>query len=147
MAARPGAQGRGLLLPSVRTTYDESFNVYKPLATPVEPPLPPPPMLSEPMPFAPTPFPYAPAPPQVITVRDDSANPRFDVLEDRLAAQELRTRALLDRALRIKQDVVESLNYSQGTWQNEKQARELLQEHIKAITAVVKQLHRDLEVC
>lgn len=146
MAARPGQQGRGLLLPSVRTTYDESFNVYKPLATPVDP-LPPPPMMPDPLPpFAAPPMPYGPSP-QVITVRDDSANPRFDVLEDRLAAQELRTRALLDRALRIKQDIVEALNYTQGTWQNEKQARELLQEHIKAITAVVKQLHRDLEVC
>lgn len=55
--------------------------------------------------------------------------------------------ALIDRAFKIKEEVVESPNYTQGTWNEEKQARGLLQEHIRTITSVVNKLNSDIAVC
>ncbi|CAH1796182.1 unnamed protein product [Owenia fusiformis] len=70
---------------------------------------------------------------------------RLDVLESRLYHQEKTSDTLLSRAYKIKEDIIDSLNYTHGTWQEEKHARELLQEHIKTITAVVKKLNKDIE--
>lgn len=81
-----------------------------------------------------------------ITPRESRALSRIDVLEDRLNYQERTTQALIDRAFKIKEDVVNSLNLTHGTWHEEKQARNLLQEHIRTITEVVKKLSRDIVV-
>ena len=48
--------------------------------------------------------------------------------------------------MRIKEDVVENLNLTHSTWQGEKKQRELLQEHIRSITELVKKLDRDIKV-
>jgi hypothetical protein len=78
--------------------------------------------------------------------REPSRDPAVAHLETRLAEQERTTRALLDHALRVKDDVIASLGTSRGSWQNEHQSRELLQEHIRAITDVVRKLGRDIQV-
>ena len=41
---------------------------------------------------------------------------------------------------------MENINYTHGTWQSETEARELLQEHVKALTNVTKQLTKDTQV-
>src|SRR6218665_986426 len=71
---------------------------------------------------------------------------RLSLLESRLAQQELTTSTLLDRALRAKKDVIDSLEMNHGTWHEEKQARQLLQDHIRTITDVVKKLNHDIQV-
>ncbi|XP_070541707.1 protein FAM81A-like [Ptychodera flava] len=71
---------------------------------------------------------------------------RLDVIEDRLLHQEKTTQSLLDRAFKIKEDIIDSMNLTHGTWQGEKQARDLLQEHIRTITLVVKRLSREIEI-
>ena len=53
---------------------------------------------------------------------------------------------MIDRAFKIKEDVIDSLNFTHGTWNEEKQARGLLQEHIRTITAVVNRLNGDIAV-
>lgn len=70
---------------------------------------------------------------------------RMENLEDRLAYQEKTTRSLVDRALMVKEDIIESLSIAQISWQGEKKARGLLQEHIRTITTVVKRLSREIE--
>ncbi|KAK3098260.1 hypothetical protein FSP39_017666 [Pinctada imbricata] len=69
---------------------------------------------------------------------------RLDILEERLTQQERNTQAMLDRAFKIKEDVIDSLNFTHGTWQDEKHARNMLQEHIRTITAVVNKLNSDI---
>lgn len=69
---------------------------------------------------------------------------RIDHLEERITAQERNTQGLIDRAFKIKEDVIDSLNFTHGTWNEEKQARGLLQEHIRTITAVVNRLNSDI---
>ena len=54
--------------------------------------------------------------------------------------------SLLDRAFKIKEDIIDNLNLQHGTWQEEKHARALLQEHIRTITDVVRKLSRDIQV-
>lgn len=70
---------------------------------------------------------------------------RLSLLEGRLAQQELTTSTLLDRALKVKKDVIDSLEMNHGTWYEEKQARQLLQDHIRTITDVVKKLNHDIQ--
>ncbi|XP_068694390.1 protein FAM81A-like [Montipora capricornis] len=70
---------------------------------------------------------------------------RMENLEDRLALQEKTTRSLVDRALTVKEDIIESLSIAQISWQGEKKARTLLQEHIRTITTVVNRLSREIE--
>ena len=70
----------------------------------------------------------------------------FDDLDVRLSHQEMTTEALVDRANRIKDEVTSTLNLTQGTWEEERHARKVLQEHIHAITEVVRNLSRDVHV-
>lgn len=70
---------------------------------------------------------------------------RIDVLENRIVATERSTTALLDRALKIKEDVITNLNYTHGTWQEERNARVSLQEHVKTITDAVRKLGNDIQ--
>ncbi|XP_006818337.1 protein FAM81A-like [Saccoglossus kowalevskii] len=80
---------------------------------------------------------------------DDYERPpsrRLEVIEDRLLHQEKTTSSLIDRAFKIKEDIIDTLNLTHGTWQGEKQSRELLQEHIRTITLVVKRLSREIEI-
>lgn len=51
-----------------------------------------------------------------------------------------------DRAMRIKEDVIENLNITHSTWQGEKRQRELLQEHIRSITELVRKMDKDIKV-
>lgn len=79
--------------------------------------------------------------------RGTSRNPsRLDILEERIAQQEKNSQALIERAFKTKEDVIESLNFTHGTWQEEKHARNMLQEHIRTITAVVNRLNNDIAV-
>jgi len=79
--------------------------------------------------------------------RATSRNPsRLDMLEERIAQQEKNSQALIERAFKTKEDVIESLNFTHGTWQEEKHARNMLQEHIRTITAVVNRLNSDIAV-
>lgn len=135
MSLRQDITGRALLMPSIRSTYDDAFNLPKlqssnnrvmPVSTVMHP----------------IPVTTAAAAPQLLTVRESS--PRLNELEGRLMAQEHRTANLLDRALRVKHEVVDAIGIAQGTWQQERHARELLQEHIRSITALVGQLHHDV---
>ncbi|XP_067932953.1 protein FAM81A-like [Watersipora subatra] len=87
--------------------------------------------------------PPTPRPPSARAPADMS---RLYDLEGRLSHQERASQNLLDRAMRIKEDVVENLNLTHSTWQGEKKQRELLQEHIRAITELVKRLDRDIKV-
>ncbi|XP_077989594.1 protein FAM81A-like [Glandiceps talaboti] len=86
------------------------------------------------------------ATPRYIDDYDRPPSRRLDVIEDRLLHQEKTTSGLIDRAFKIKEDIVDTLNLTHGSWQGEKQARELLQEHIRTITMVVKRLSREIEV-
>ena len=71
---------------------------------------------------------------------------RLDLLEERIAQQERNSQQLIERAFRNKEDVIESLNFTHGTWQEEKHARNMLQEHIRTITAIVNRLNSDIAV-
>ena len=84
--------------------------------------------------------------PRDMQVVPRASQSRMDVLEDRVMQQEKATHHLIDRAYKIKEDIIENLNYTHGTWQDEKHARELLQEHIRTITDVVRKLGRDIQV-
>lgn len=68
----------------------------------------------------------------------------FEDLDARMSHQEMTTEALVDRANRIKDEVSTTLNLTQGTWEEERHARKMLQEHIHAITDVVRNLSRDV---
>lgn len=81
---------------------------------------------------------------EIVPVVSSDIPNRIDALEERLHAQERTTQGLIDRAFKIKEDVIDSLNFAQGTWNEEKQARGLLQEHIRTITAVVNRLNGDI---
>ncbi|KAF5896740.1 protein FAM81B, partial [Clarias magur] len=52
---------------------------------------------------------------------------------------------LLEKAFRIKEDVVNSLHVTQGSVLMEASARKLLENHIQTITSIVKQLSKDIE--
>jgi len=66
-------------------------------------------------------------------------------IEERLKRQEDTTRALIDRALRIKEDIVNTQDFTRGTFSDERKNRQLLEEHIRVITAVCKKLNSDIE--
>lgn len=70
---------------------------------------------------------------------------RLMMLEDRMMQQEMTTRALIDRAIRIKEDLAEYLSTSRHSWDGEKRERQLLHDHIQTITTTVKRLGRDTE--
>lgn len=80
------------------------------------------------------------------TERQSRGPSRLDLLEERLTQQERNSQNLVDRAFKIKEDVIDSLNFTHGTWQEEKHARNMLQEHIRTITAVVNRLNSDISV-
>ena len=82
-----------------------------------------------------------------MTPRADSrALVLIENLEDRLMSQERTTQTLLDRAYKVKEDVINNLEYTHGSWQEEKKARVLLQEHIRTITDLVRKLSNDIKV-
>lgn len=67
-------------------------------------------------------------------------------VEGRLAFQEETIQKLLDRAYKVKEDIIDVLGITQHSWQEEKRARQLLQDHIQTITDVVRKLSRNIEV-
>ena len=46
----------------------------------------------------------------------------------------------------MRDEVSTSLSVTQGTWEEERHARKMLQEHIHAITDVLRKLSRDVQV-
>ena len=73
------------------------------------------------------------------------ASRRLMMLEDRMMQQEMTTRALIDRAIRIKEDLAEYLSMARHTWDGEKRERMLLHDHVETITTTVKRLGRETE--
>lgn len=53
---------------------------------------------------------------------------------------------LLEKAFRVKEDVINSLHATQGSVLMEASARKLLENHIQIITNIVKQLSKDIQV-
>ncbi|EMP38994.1 Protein FAM81A, partial [Chelonia mydas] len=70
-----------------------------------------------------------------------------DQLEDRILSHEKTTAALVEHAFRIKEDIVSTLHRMQNKGGGDRLARQLLEEHIRNITAIVRQLNRDIEGC
>lgn len=70
----------------------------------------------------------------------------MDQLEDRILSHEKTTAALVEHAFRIKEDIVSTLHRMQNKGGGDRLARQLLEEHIRNITAIVRQLNRDIEV-
>ncbi|XP_041760047.1 protein FAM81B [Coregonus clupeaformis] len=70
---------------------------------------------------------------------------KSDVIEGRLTNQESMMSVLLEQALRIKEEVVASLHFTEGTVQSETSSRRLLESHIHTITHIVKQLSTDIQ--
>ncbi|KAJ7311307.1 hypothetical protein JRQ81_006923 [Phrynocephalus forsythii] len=70
----------------------------------------------------------------------------MDQLEDRILSHEKTTAALVEHAFRIKEDIVCTLHRMQNKGGGDRLARQLLEEHIRNITAIVRQLNRDIEV-
>nr|XP_028562621.1 protein FAM81A isoform X1 [Podarcis muralis] len=68
-----------------------------------------------------------------------------DQLEDRILSHEKTTAALVEHAFRIKEDIVCTLHRMQNKGGGDRLARQLLEEHIRNITAIVRQLNRDIE--
>jgi hypothetical protein len=61
--------------------------------------------------------------------------------------QEATMQKLLERTQKIKDEIDQTLNATQSSWQEEKRARELLQDHIRTITDVVRKLSINVQVC
>ena len=78
--------------------------------------------------------------------KSDTNHTFMQSVEGRLAIQEETTQKLLDRAYKVKEDVIDVLSLTQNTWHEERRARQLLQDHIQTITDVVRKLNRDIEV-
>ncbi|XP_053128000.1 protein FAM81A isoform X2 [Hemicordylus capensis] len=68
-----------------------------------------------------------------------------DQLEDRILSHEKTTAALVEHAFLIKEDIVTTLHRMQNKGGGDRLARQLLEEHIRNITAIVRQLNRDIE--
>uniref|UniRef100_F7BRF2 Family with sequence similarity 81 member A n=1 Tax=Monodelphis domestica TaxID=13616 RepID=F7BRF2_MONDO len=83
---------------------------------------------------------------QSLSVAPYSSASLVDQLEDRILCHEKTTAALVEHAFRIKDDIVNSLQKMQNKGGGDRLARLFLEEHIRNITAIVKQLNRDIEV-
>lgn len=83
---------------------------------------------------------------QSLTMAPYSSVSLMEQLEDRILCHEKTTAALVEHAFRIKDDIVNSLQKMQNKGGGDRLARLFLEEHIRNITAIVKQLNRDIEV-
>uniref|UniRef100_A0A8C9RZG4 Protein FAM81B-like n=1 Tax=Scleropages formosus TaxID=113540 RepID=A0A8C9RZG4_SCLFO len=72
--------------------------------------------------------------------------PRCGLPEKSRADREQAMGALLEQAFRIKDDIIASLNTTQSSVQMEAFSRRLLENHIRTITHIVKQLSQNIEV-
>ncbi|XP_010120519.1 PREDICTED: protein FAM81B [Chlamydotis macqueenii] len=66
--------------------------------------------------------------------------------DQRSSSQERTTAFLLHQAFRIKDDIISSLQGSEGYQHGETSDRRLLKNHIQTITSIVKKLSQDIEV-
>ncbi|NXE14110.1 FA81B protein, partial [Lophotis ruficrista] len=66
--------------------------------------------------------------------------------DQRSSSQERTTAFLLHQAFRIKDDIISSLQGSEGCQHGETSDRRLLKNHIQTITSIVKKLSQDIEV-
>ncbi|KAK1158183.1 hypothetical protein AOXY_G24438 [Acipenser oxyrinchus oxyrinchus] len=69
---------------------------------------------------------------------------RVDQLEDRVVSHEKTSPAIVKQAL--QEEIVNNLQGPQSKGVGEQDARQLLEEHIQTITAIVSRLNRDIEV-
>ncbi|KAK2103114.1 hypothetical protein P7K49_016970 [Saguinus oedipus] len=83
---------------------------------------------------------------QSLTMAPYSSVSLVEQLEDRILCHEKTTAALVEHAFRIKDDIVNSLQKMQNKGGGDRLARLFLEEHIRNITAIVKQLNRDIEL-
>ncbi|KAB0344751.1 hypothetical protein FD754_021677 [Muntiacus muntjak] len=83
---------------------------------------------------------------QSLTMAPYSSVSLVEQLEDRILCHEKTTAALVEHAFRIKDDIVSSLQKMQNKGGGDRLARLFLEEHIRNITAIVKQLNRDIEI-
>ncbi|XP_020929193.1 protein FAM81A isoform X3 [Sus scrofa] len=83
---------------------------------------------------------------QSLTMAPYTSVSLVEQLEDRILCHEKTTAALVEHAFRIKDDIVSSLQKMQNKGGGDRLARLFLEEHIRNITAIVKQLNRDIEV-
>ena len=83
---------------------------------------------------------------QSLTMAPYSSVSLVEQLEDRILCHEKTTAALVEHAFPIKDDIVSSLQKMQNKGGGDRLARLFLEEHIRNITAIVKQLNRDIEV-
>lgn len=67
-------------------------------------------------------------------------------MERRVTNQEQTLNSLLEKAMKIRDDVVTGLHAAQGSTLMESSARKLLENHIQIITHIVKQLSKDIQV-
>ncbi|XP_009300072.2 protein FAM81B isoform X1 [Danio rerio] len=67
-------------------------------------------------------------------------------MERRVTNQEHTLNSLLEKAMKIRDDVVTGLHAAQGSALMESSARKLLENHIQIITHIVKQLSKDIQV-
>ncbi|XP_056313011.1 protein FAM81B [Danio aesculapii] len=67
-------------------------------------------------------------------------------MEKRVTSQEHTLNSLLEKAMKIRDDVVTGLHAAQGSAMMESSARKLLENHIQIITHIVKQLSKDIQV-
>ncbi|XP_062874376.1 protein FAM81B [Trichomycterus rosablanca] len=63
-----------------------------------------------------------------------------------MSRSELTLATLMEKAFRIKEDMVKGLQSTQGSVLMEASARKLLENHIQTITHIVKQLSKDIQV-
>ncbi|XP_065836737.1 protein FAM81A-like [Oscarella lobularis] len=70
---------------------------------------------------------------------------RLDRLEDRVRQQEFATQTLVDRAIAIKEDLLENRAKTHEAWHGERRERVLLRDHVRTITAAVKRIAADIE--
>ncbi|XP_014353616.1 protein FAM81A isoform X2 [Latimeria chalumnae] len=82
----------------------------------------------------------------VVPVMPVASASRVDWLESRIINHEKTTAALVEQTFSIKEDLVRSLHGVENKGEEEQVARQLVEEHIRNITAIVKQLNRDIEV-
>lgn len=101
-----------------------------------------------------------------ITQGGDSIHPRLNALEDKVTQaimaqnvvmkeqqkvteainhQQQMTQALIDKAFQNREEFLHNLSHMQGE-KLEENTRNLLQDHIKYITTIVKRLNQDIEV-
>ena len=84
--------------------------------------------------------------PRTETIMLPPQEPNMSGLNDRLNIQDRNIELLLDRAIRIKEELVSALGRTNNTLQEERFARELLQQHVNIMVLLCQKLSQQIEV-